>query len=104
MQLLDAVDSPVTLTTTWRRNGILLTSSANRAILDPVLIGDLYLAQVVFSPLRLSSDDGTYACEATVSADGNQFIMDNRQSSTDVSLRASGKDCSGNRLLIISQW
>ena len=94
IQLSTAVDSPVTVATAWRRNGVILTNSANRMVLDAISIGNssLYLAQVVFSPIQLSSDDGLYSCEVTIESGLNEFIINaGLRSSNNISLRPTGK-------------
>ncbi len=70
------MDSPVTVIAVWRRNGIMLTSSPTRMILDTTLINNssMYLAQVVFSPIQLSTDDGVYTCAVAVGTELNDFV------------------------------
>lgn len=89
VQLSSAVDSPVTVTAIWRKNGVLLTGSA---VLDTILVSNLsmYLAQVVFRPVQLSTDNGVYACEVSINAELDKFIVGARQSSDNISLHASG--------------
>lgn len=60
--------------------------------MDPVLLSDLslYLTQLVFNPVRLSADDGVYACEVNINAVSDNFVQSTRQISSDVSLRARG--------------
>lgn len=93
VELSSAVDTPVTVSAVWRRNGFPLTSSANRMLPDAVSVGgssSRYLAQVVFSPVQLSTDDGVYVCEVTVLPVSETFITGTSATSNDVSLRATG--------------
>lgn len=89
-QLSNAVDSPITVTAVWRKNGNVFTSSAHRRVLDPILRNNTqYLAQVIFSPIQLTDDDGAYACEVTVDAE-LEFVLNTRLSSDSISWRARG--------------
>lgn len=91
IQLSSAVDSQVTVSAVWRKNGIMLRSSTNRMLIDPTSIGNSsHLAQIVFSPVQLSSDDGVYACEVTVSAEGNDFVLSSSLNSTNITLHSTG--------------
>lgn len=94
IQLSSAVDSYVTVTTVWKKNSALLTSSASRTLLDAVFIDDLslYVAQVVFSPVQLSSDDGVYACEVSVDAKLDDFVVGTETTeSSNISIQARCK-------------
>lgn len=91
IQLSISVDSPVTVASVWKKDSIILTNSTSRVLLDAVLINrSLYLAQVVFSPFQLSSDDGVYACEVTINADDNDHVMSAGLLSNSITLRATG--------------
>ena len=91
IQLSDAVDSPVTVAAVWRKDGAVLMSSASRMVLSTVLVNSsLYLAQVVFRPVQLSTDDGSYACEVNVNAEQDNFVLSTRLRSNNVALRAAG--------------
>ncbi len=69
----------------------MLTSSADRIVLDATLTStSLYLAQVVFSPVQLSTDDGIYACDVTINADFNEFVLSVGLHSNNISLHATG--------------
>ena len=90
-QLSDAVDTQVTVTTAWMKNGIILTNSASRVLSDTNLIGNssLFLSQVIFSPFELGNDDGAYSCEVTVDP-GDMFVMSSVSVSSSLSLSARG--------------
>lgn len=94
IQLSSAVDSPVSVAVMWRRNNIVFTSSANRMVLDAVLMGNssLYVAQVIFNPVHLNNDNGAYSCEVDVDAVSSGFVVNSgMHSSSTVSLRPAGK-------------
>ena len=90
---MDAVDSQVTVTTVWKKNGIALTNLSRRRVLDTILSNSSsYLSQVVFRPFELGSDDGAYSCEVTVKAkDGNGYILSTVLGSDNMTLVAEGK-------------
>lgn len=91
IQLINAVDSQVTVTTVWRKNGVMITSSASRRVLDAILgNSSLYLSQVIFRPFELESDDGVYSCEVAVSSEEYGYVLDTGQHSDNVSLVAAG--------------
>ena len=92
IQLSNAVDSQVTVTTVWKKDGRVLTSSANRTVLGILLVSNasLYLSQVVFSPLQLRTEDGVYACEVAVRADSNDFVMSTGSRSNNITLQTAG--------------
>ena len=93
IQLIDAVDSQVTVTTVWKKNGIALTSLSRRRVLDTILSNSsAYLSQVVFRPFELGSDDGVYSCKVTVKAkDGDGYILSAVFGSDNMTLIAEGK-------------
>ena len=66
-------------------------------MVDPVMVGNSlsYLTQVVFRPVQLTSDDGTYVCEVTVNA-GLEFVGNAQLSSDSISLHARGT----NRVIV----
>ena len=70
-----------------------LTSSDERTVVDPVMVGNSvsYLAQLVFMPVQLTSDDSAYACEVVVNA-GLEFVRNAQLSSDSTSLRARGNE------------
>jgi hypothetical protein len=92
VQLSTAVDSPVAVTAVWRKNGVLLANSTSRMLSAAVLIDNssLYLTQAAFRPVQLNTDDGLYACEATVEAEVDEFILDAGSRSNNISLLAAG--------------
>lgn len=92
IQLTTAVDSQVTVSVVWKKNGMMLRGSTNRMLLDAILISNssLYLAQIVFSPMQLSTDDGVYACEVTVNTELDEFVINTGSSSSNISLQAAG--------------
>ena len=96
IQLSNAVDRPVTVTAVWRRDGALLTNSANRMVLDVVQVSNssLYLAQIELRPVQLMLDDGVYSCEVSVDTDleFDEFIMSSGliYNSTNIILNALG--------------
>ena len=81
----------MTVTTVWKKNGRVLTSSANRTVLSTLVVSNasLYLSQVVFSPLQLRTDDGAYACEVAVSANSNDFVMNTGSRSNNITLQTA---------------
>lgn len=85
------MDSPVTVITVWRKDGIEFTTFAHRTVIDTASISGsaLYQAQVVFDPVQLSTDDGQYSCEVIVNA-GVEFVMQTSVLSKVVSLSAAG--------------
>ncbi len=50
----------------------------------------VYLAQLVFRPIQLSTDDGVYACEVSVEAELNAFVMTTEIRSNNITLLARG--------------
>lgn len=93
IQLMNAVDSQVTVTTVWKKNGTALTSLSRRRLLDAIILSNSssYLSQVVFGPFELGSDDGAYSCEVTLNAkDDDGYILSAVLSSDNVTLFAEG--------------
>lgn len=90
VELDTAVDSPFTVVTIWRKNGVEFTTLARRTVQETVLIkNSLYRAQVVFDPVQLDTDDGQYSCEIIVNPDV-EFVMETSVLSSTVSLSAAG--------------
>ena len=89
---MDAVDSQVTVTTVWKKNGIALTSLSRRKVLDTILSNSSsYISQVVFEPFEIGSDDGAYSCEVTIEAqDDGRYILSAVLSSDNITLIAEG--------------
>ena len=51
-----------------------------------------YVAQVIFNPVHLSSDNGVYSCEVDIDAVSSEFVVNSgMHSSSTVSLRPAGK-------------
>lgn len=95
IQLMDAVDSQVTVTAVWKKNGVTLTTLSRRRVIDAVLSNSSsYLSQVVFGPFEAGSDDGAYSCQVTVNAtkDDDRYILSAVLSSDDVTLLAEGNN------------
>lgn len=91
IELNTAVDSPITVSVAWRKNGIEFTTSAHRTVLETSLIeNSRYQAQVVFDPVQLSNDDGQYSCEVIVNVVDVEFVMEARVLSDIISLNAQG--------------
>ncbi len=92
IQLNSAVDSQVTVSTTWRNNDTTLTDSSNRVISNAAMIGNtsVYLTQIEFRPFQLGAYDGVYSCEVTIDAEMDEFITSTGLRSDNVSLRAAG--------------
>ena len=91
IQLSSVVDSPVTVTTVWRKNGIMLTSSERRSVSDAILSSSSsYVSQVIFQPFELRNDDGAYYCEVAVDGAEDEFIIGTGLHSNNVSLIAAG--------------
>ena len=89
-ELNNAVDSPFTVATVWRKNGVEFTTLSHRTVLETVLIANsLYQAQVVFDPVQLSTDDGQYSCEVIVNADV-EFVIEASIVSNTILLSATG--------------
>ncbi len=69
VQLSGTVDSPVTVTSTWRKDGVTLANSAKASISQIQQISSsLYHATLTLSDLSQSDDAGEYSCEALVAA------------------------------------
>lgn len=87
------MDSPVTVTTIWKKNRTLLTTSESRELLDAVANDDstIYVAQAVFSPVQQRTDDGVYDCEVSISAVSGDFIVDTEPTkSSNITIQAGG--------------
>ena len=59
---------------------------------DVILTGNssIYLAQLVFSPIQLRTDDGVYTCEATIDRELDEFVMNTWSYSNNISLHTTG--------------
>ena len=93
IQLSSAVDSEVVVTTTWRKNGMVVDDSPQRTVSDTTQINSsaLYRAQLAFNPLQLNTDDGLYMCEVTVESNAEfGFVVSSQSRSNNTSLRAIG--------------
>lgn len=92
IQLTAAVDSQVTVSVVWKKNDAVLQGSPHRMLLGATSTGttSMYLAQLIFSPMQLSSDNGVYMCDVTVEAI-NQFVIATALRSSNISLVATGK-------------
>ncbi len=86
------MDSQIAVTAVWKKNGLMLSTSATRMLSDVILVSNfsLYLAVLTFNPIQLSNDDGVYACEVTVSAQLDDFVTNTGVQSENVSLLAAG--------------
>ncbi len=85
------MDSPVTVTSVWKKDGVMVTSSASRILPDTTLLGNSrYLSQILFNPFQLSSDDGAYACEVNINAENAYFVIGTGLQSENITLRTSG--------------
>ena len=94
IQLSNAVNTDVVVTSMWRRNGVLLRNSDTRITSNaiPTNNATMYRAQLMFRPLQLNTDDGLYMCEVTVESNENLgFILSSTSSSNNVSISAIGK-------------
>ena len=91
VELVEEVNTPVDITTTWSKDGANLTSSGRVSVSTTASQSEgdnsLYQSVVVFDPLsnqEEGGDDGTYTCSALVqssayitgsSAEGSQEIL-----------------------------
>ena len=72
--LNETVDTPVTVQTTWNRNGSGLIDDGNRiTISDPPMVTPPYKTTVRINSLR-TTDAGTYNCITTVTPQNTTFI------------------------------
>lgn len=95
-QLSNAVDSLMTVTIEWKKDNVPLTNSGSRWVSEASLMNsssNVYLSQVIFSPVQLGSDDGVYSCEAVLSADTNFVLSAGLYSINNVTLNATGTVC-----------
>ena len=90
-QLSSAVDTPVTLSVIWRQNSNTLMNSARKMVSDVTSLSNssLYVAELSFNPVVLSTDDGAYICEITVDT-ANDFVISTQATSEALSLQAQG--------------
>ena len=67
IQLDSAIDSVVSISTVWQRDGLNITGSARITITPPtVTISLQYVSLLQFSTLSSSTDSGSYTCVTTV--------------------------------------
>ena len=96
------MDSPVTVISVWKKDGVAVTSSASRMLPDKTSLGNSrYLSQILFSPFQLRSDDGAYACEVNINDENDNFVMGTGLQSENITLRASGKVCIATLLTVL---
>lgn len=91
IQMSNAVDSDVVVTSMWRKNDVLLGDSTQRQTSAAIRTNFTteYSAQLAFSPLQLNNDDGLYKCEAAITSN-DAFVLSGGSQSNNVSIRAVG--------------
>ena len=94
IQLSDAIDSAIVITSLWRKRGVLIEDSSQKRVSGAVQINDtnMYYSQLTFNPVLLNADDGPYMCEVSVESNSDhEFILGSRSYSNNVSLSVLGK-------------
>ena len=94
IQLSVAVDSEVSVVTTWRRNGAVFADLPTHiGVVDTAEINpSFYQSQLIFRPLQYSSDDAAYVCEVAVNSQSStNFILNAHAHSSNLSIMATGQ-------------
>ena len=70
------IDSDVTVSSMWTKDGAAFTGVSGRVTVSNQLrfTGSSFLRQLVFSPLSSSVDNGTYVCVATLTPIQPRFV------------------------------
>ena len=69
-------DSDVVVNSTWTKDGAVFSGVSDRVTVPPQIRVNtrVFIAQMVFSPLSPSMDNGTYKCVATVTPSQPEFV------------------------------
>ena len=88
--LNSAVDTPMTLTHSWRGpSGSISRYSSRPSVYSVVRVGQEYRSTILFSSSMRSSDSGTYYCSASIrSTSSSSYIVTSRsvQASSSISV------------------
>ncbi len=93
IQLSGTVDSPVTVASTWRKDGATPANSAKTSISQiQQLSSSLYHTTLTLSDLSQSNDAGEYFCEALVAANpSSSYIATSSVASVSLTLTVQGR-------------
>ena len=85
-------DSDVMVTNRWTKNGTVFSGVPGRVTFPPEqkTTSSVFIRTVMFSPLSFSMDNGTYACEVTLTPIRAQFVNSPSMSQS-MSLTVRGK-------------
>lgn len=90
--LHDAIDTGVAVSSTWRRSGELLTTSARRNISDIMAINSsVYQTYISTTPLSSTLDSGHYTCRVTVIPEPSLPFVHMVTSATTITVNVEGK-------------